>query len=161
MILTPIVVQVLRMLPQSARSRLHSPIARKPLDEDGGALLCSREGVSPPAIIGATTALEAESPGEKRQLQQGGAVRHRRGATWSGLSGTRNVEVGAPAGGTIPHAAPVSEDVLALSGPDKGLVLRPGGYPCDADAVRRYICYCFVVFMTVLWHETAKAIGLA
>ena len=48
---------------------------------------------------------------------------------------------------------------FAVSGPDAGLALRPDGYPADADAVRRYLCYCLVVVAVVAYHEAATLLG--
>ena len=48
---------------------------------------------------------------------------------------------------------------IAVSGPDAGLALRPDGYPCDADAVRRYLCYCLMVVALVAYHEAATMFG--
>ena len=152
------------MLSQSARKRLNSSIARQPLDKDGGSCFGDRDRALP-AVIGTTSkAMDAESTGEKRQ--KGRIVRPQRGTRSGFLSGTNGSEAGgAPADVIISReetAVSSGDTLVALSGPDKGLALiRPGGYPCDADAVRRYMCYCFVVVMTVLWHDTAKELGLA
>ena len=43
---------------------------------------------------------------------------------------------------------------------DRGLALRPDGFPCDADAIRRYLVYCVVVMSVVAWHNAALSWGL-
>lgn len=67
-------------------------------------------------------------------------------------------------GDDLAKTGPVRDGIaackVAVSGPDAGLALRPDGYPCDADAVRRYLCYCLVVVVVVAYHEAATSLGL-
>jgi hypothetical protein len=42
-----------------------------------------------------------------------------------------------------------------------GISYRPDGYPCDADTIRRYLCYCLMAVAAAIYqHITCGAIGL-
>jgi len=167
--LTPVVAGALRLLPPGSRAWLQPPLSRRPLNMDGTGHRDGEQWGLSPAATAVKGAASGEPPSSSRgeDVRKSGGAAARRASSRSKRTDTQAARGGGDvkatgSGGSVGQGAEAAEaGVVALSGPDMGLDLRPDGYPCDADMIRRYICYSFLVVTMVLWHEMAKVIGLA
>ena len=169
--LTPLVIGVIRALPRSLRLRLQPPLAHEDLAGEHGEEECLANGepLRPTSTSTSSPNMVEDQPLRKGKQQPATRLRARKGGP-----GDKNGSAGNSLGrGEGRAAAAVVPLVLSSAGPaasstavhrvtekDMGPALRPDGYPCDADAIRRYIVYCLVVVTVILWHELAIAVGL-